>query len=404
VSALKGQAGQPSGARAAARFRTTLATVQIALSMALLVAAGLFTRSLANVSRVDLGARIDHVVQFRLLPHLNGYDTERTRAFYERLEDELLALPGTLGVTSATVALLSNSSSGNDVTVEGFPAGTDMNSRTNRIGPDYFKTLGMSLVAGREFTRADAAGAPLVAVVNEAFARKFNLAQGAVGKRIGLSDGKLDMEIVGLVRDTKYNDVKRETPPIFFTPYRQLPRLGALTLYVRSSLAPDVLLPQLPKLVARLDPTLPVVFLRTLPDQVGENVYVDRLVSTLSAAFAGLATLLAAIGLYGVLAYTVAQRTREIGLRMALGAAPGRVRSMVLRQVGAMTLVGGAAGLLAALWLGRLAESLLFQLKGSDPAVLSSSVVLLSLVALAAGLVPALRASRIHPMQALRYE
>jgi ABC-type antimicrobial peptide transport system permease subunit len=191
---------------------------------------------------------------------------------------------------------------------------------------------------------------------------------------------------------------------LFFLPYRQRTQLGLLHFYIRTSGEPEALLPLLPKLVARLDPKLPVVSLRTLPAQVRENVYVDRLVSVLSAAFACLATLLAAIGLYGVLAYTISQRTREIGLRMALGAAPLRVRLMVLRQVGAMTLVGGAVGLAAAVWLGRLAESLLYQLEGSDPSVLLGSAVLLTLVALAAGFVPALRASRIHPMQALRYE
>jgi len=406
VTALKGQAGQPSGARAAARFRTSLATTQIALSMALLVSAGLFTKSLSNVSRVDLGARIDHVVTFRLSPRLNAYSPERSRALYQRLEDELAALPGTTGVTASSVPLLASSSSGDDVSVQGFAAGpdTDVNSRRNRIGTGYFRTLGIPLLAGREFTDADSIGAPTVAVVNEAFARKFNLGRDAVGKRIGRRDGPLDTEIVGLVQDAKYNDVKREVPPLFFLPYRQDEGLGTLSLYVRTSLDPEALIAQVPGVVARIDPNLPIVRLRTMPQQVRDNVYIDRFISVLSAAFACLATLLAAIGLYGVLAYSVSQRTREIGLRMALGAAPGRVRVMVLRQVGLMTLVGGAVGLAAAVWLGRLAESLLYQLRGSDPPVLAGAVLLLALVALGAGSIPAYRASRLDPMRALRYE
>ncbi len=408
VSSLKGQAGQPSGARAAARFRTSLATAQIALSMALLVSAGLFTKSLMNVSRVDLGVKVDNVIMFGLSPELNGYTPTRTKQLFERLEEELAALPGVNGVTSALVPLLGGSNWGNDVAVEGFPAGpdTDTNSRFNEVGPEYFRTLGVPLIAGREFRRADGAGAPKVAIVNEAFAKKFNLGRDAVGRRIGNRGDKegLDTQIVGLVQNAKYSEVKREVPPLFFRPYRQDDRLGNITFYVRTSLDPEQFLPNVPKVVAKLDANLPVEDLRTMPQQIRQNVFLDRMISVLSAAFAGLATLLAAIGLYGVLAYTVSQRTREIGLRMALGAAPSRVRGMVLRQVGVMTIVGGVIGLTAAIWLGRLAQSLLFEMKGYDPVVLVSAAAALSVVALGAGFVPAHRASQVDPMQALRYE
>jgi ABC-type antimicrobial peptide transport system permease subunit len=177
-----------------------------------------------------------------------------------------------------------------------------------------------------------------------------------------------------------------------------------MSFYVRTSLEPAEFLLNIPKVVARLDPNLPVENLRTMPQQIRENVFLDRFISVLSAAFASLATLLAAIGLYGVLAYTVSQRTREIGLRMALGADPARVRAMVLRQVGIMTAVGGAIGLAAAVGLGRLAQSLLFEMQGHDPVVLASSAVALSLVALGAGFIPAHRASQVEPMTALHYE
>ncbi|HXI28222.1 MAG TPA: ABC transporter permease, partial [Vicinamibacterales bacterium] len=382
VSALKGQSGQGSGARAASRFRTTLATAQIALSMALLVAAGLFTKSLANVSRVNLGVNADNVIMFAVSPELNGYTFDRSRQFFERMEDELAALPGVTGVTMATVPLVSGNNWGNNVAVEGFDAGpdTDTNSRYNEIGPAYFSTLGIPLLAGREFTRADTFGAPKVAIVNEAFAKKFNLGRDVVGRHMSNDRGagrapKLDMEIVGLVKNAKYSSVKNEIPPQFFLPYRQDERLGFINAYVRTGADPTPFMSSIPKAIARLDANLPVQRLRTLPEQVRENVFLDRFITVLSTAFASLATLLAAIGLYGVLAYTVSQRTREIGLRMALGAAPGRVRGMVLRQVGLMTIVGGAVGLAAAIGLGQLAQSLLFQMKGWDPLVLTSAAV-----------------------------
>lgn len=410
ASALKGQSGQPSGARAAARFRTSLATMQIALSMSLLVAAGLFTKSLMNISRVDLGIKADNVITFTVSPTLNGYTPDRSRQFFDQLQDRLAALPGVTGVTNALVPLIAGNNWGNSVAVEGFPAGpdTDVDSRFNEIGPGYFRTLSVPLVSGREFTSADTFGAPKVAIVNEAFAKKFNLGRNAVGKHISQSPGpnsKLDIEIVGLAQNAKYSDVKRDTPPVFFVPSRQEEKVfGFTTFYVRTSTDPESFLANIPKVVSGIDPNLPVEDLRTLPEQVRENVFLDRMISVLSAAFAMLATLLAAIGLYGVLAYTVSQRTREIGLRMALGADASRVRSMILRQVAMMTVVGGAIGLSAAVGLGKLAQSLLFQLKGYDPVVLGTAAVALTLVALAAGFIPAHRASQVDPMRALRWE
>jgi putative ABC transport system permease protein len=407
IASLKNQAGQPSGSRSAARFRTTLATAQIALSMALLVAAGLFTRSLTNVMRVDLGLNAENVIIFGLSPGLSGYTPERTLPLFERIESDLAALPGARGVTAGRVPLLGGSNWGNRVKVEGFEAGpdTDTGSRFNEVGPGYVQTLGMTLLAGREFTAADGLKAPKVAIVNEEFAKKFNLGQNAVGKHMGANDTPdLDIEIVGLVKNAKYSDVKTEIPPLFFRPYKQNDKMADMHFYVRTATDPDQFLANIPKLIAAIDPNLPVEDLRTLPQQVRQNVFLDRFVSVLSTAFALLATILAAVGLYGVLAYTVTQRTREIGLRMALGAAPERVRGMVLRQVGIMTLIGGAIGLAAAVGIGRLAASLLYKLQGYDPGVLAVSAVALGIVALAAGFVPALRASQIDPMRALRYE
>ncbi len=406
VSTLKGQTGQPSGSRSAARFRTAVATAQIALSMTLLISAGLFIRSLYNVSRVDLGLDPTNLITFGISPQLNGYAPEQSRELFARLEEELAAIPGVSGVSTAMVALIDGSSWGTSVQVQGFENGPDIDSgsRYNEVGIDYYRTLKMPLIAGREFTAADSLGAPEVAIVNERFAEKFNLGSDVVGKRMATFGDELEVEIVGLAQNAKYNDVKSEVPPLFVIPYRQDDDLGFNNFYVRTSIAPEEILSLIQPTVARLDPNLPVEDLQTMEGQVRDNVVVDRVIGVLSSSFAVLATLLAAVGLYGVLAYTVSQRTREIGLRMALGAAPGRVRGTVLRQVGRMTIVGGTIGLFIGLGLGRLAQSMLFELEGSDPAVLAGTGILLAVVAMGAGFIPAHRASRVDPMHALRYE
>jgi predicted permease len=409
VTALREDAGQKGAARGASRFRTALATVQIALATALLVAAGLFVRSLINISRVELGVNTDNLVAFEITPELNGYAPARSRALFIRVEEELAALPGVTSVAASLVPLLAGSNWGNSVTVQGYPAGpdTDTDSNYNEVGPGYFRTVGIPLLAGREFTDADAAGAAKVTVVNEAFARKFNLGHDAVGKYISDTTGsnaKLDIQIVGLTKDAKYSEVKDATPPVFFRPYRQNERLGSISFYVKTAVDPRQLMPAIYGVMTKLDPNLPVVNLKTVDQQVRENVFLDRMITTMSAAFAALATILAAVGLYGVLAYTVAQRTREIGVRMALGADARQVRQMVLRQVAVITLIGGTIGLGAAVAIGRGAESMLFQLEGVDPLVFVSATVSLALVALAAGYLPARRAARIDPMVALRYE
>jgi predicted permease len=411
VSTLKNQAGQPSGAKGAARARLVLATSQIALAMTLLASSGFFVKSLLNVSRVDLGFKVDHVVTFGLSPDLNGYSFDRTRLFFQRLEDELRAAPGVTAVTVSNVPILAGTNRGRAVAVQGFKAGpdTDSSSRYNRVGPGYFSALGIPLIAGREFTDADTVNSAPVALVNQTFAKKFGLGNDAVGKLMGWAPGegyrsKLDTTIVGVVEDAKYSEVKQTVPPQFFVPYRQDKAPGGMHVYVRTSGDLSQAASAITAVVKRLDPSLPIEALETLPEQVRNNTFLDRMMTTLSAAFALLATLLAAIGLYGVLAYTVAQRTREIGLRMALGATPDRVRGLVLRQVAIMTLVGVLVGLVGALGVGKGAQSILFQMTGADPAVLALSAVALALVALCAGFIPAHRASRVDPMRALKYE
>ncbi len=410
ATTLKGQAGQPAGARSAARFRLALVTAQIALSTALLVSAGLFLRSLVNVSRVDLGLNVEQLVTFTISPERNGYTPERTLGLFARVEEELLALPGITAVTSSMVPVLNGSNWGTDVRVEGFEDGPDVNtnSRYNEVGPGYFRTMGVALLAGREFTETDTAGAPKVAIVNRAFAEKFGLEDRVIGTRMALSssdeEDTLDIEIVGLAPDIKYSEVKGAVPPLFFTPYRQDEELGFISFYLRTAGPPADILATIPPVISNLDPNLPLQELKTMPQQVRENIFIDRMLTTFSGAFAVLATVLAAIGLYGVLAYTVSQRLREFGLRMVLGANAGSVRRLVLRQVGTMVLVGCSIGLAAAIGLGSAARSQLFELDGHDPMVLIGATVLLALVALGSGLIPAHRAARVEPMRALRHE
>ena len=409
VSALRNNSGKLAGGQAARRFRTSLATAQIALAMALLMSAGLFLKSLWKISRVNPGIQVERLVTFSVSPKQNGYDSVRTRALFARIEEELAGLPGASAATSAMVPLIAGSNWNSAVKVEGFKS--DESNRAspsfNGVGAGHFRAIGVPLLAGREFTNADDIGRPKVAIVNETFAKKYGLGANPVGKRMAQGSADtipLDIEIVGLVRDTKYSSVKREIPPVFFVPHRQQSHVGDMFFYVRTSGEPTTMLRAVVALMQRIDPMLPVENLRTMPEEIKRNSSEDRMISTLSATFASLATLLAAIGLYGVLAFSVAQRTREIGVRMALGAHAAQVRGMVLREVGKMVLIGGVIGVAGALALSKAAQSMLFEMTGADPVVMSAAVLVLALVALAAGYVPAMRASRVDPMHALRYE
>ncbi len=407
ISSIRAGAGQIAGGRAATRFRSSLVTAQIALSMGLLIMSALFLKSLVNVSRVDLGVKVNDIATFLIVPERVGYDSTRSAVLFTRVAQELAAIPGVTGVTSGLVPLLSGDNWGNDAHVQGYPCGPDVDcgSRFNAVGPEYFKTLGVQLKAGREFTAADQRGAQRVAVVNMAFAKKFKLGDNAVGKFMGTeSDDTLDVQIVGLVPDVKYSDVKDSVPPVYYQPWRQNSGTGALYFYVETSLPPAEILGTLRATITRIDPALPVESLKTMPQQVRENIFLPRMISILSSAFALLATLLAGIGLYGVLSFSVQQRTRELGVRMALGADSANIRSLVLRQVGVMMLIGGTIGVAAALGLGRVAQSQLYQLEGHDPVALISAVLLLTVVAFSAALVPAQRAARVDPMLALRYD
>ena len=397
-----------SGSRTAARFRTSMAVTQLALATGLLAVAGLLVVSLVNTVRLDLGIRREGLIAFGLSPTLNGYTPDNTAQFFDRLDAELRAMPGVTSVTATTVPILSQSNWGNNVTVEGFEAGAGVNTNASaaRVGVDYFRTLGIPLLAGREFTDADIKGSPQVAVVNEAFARKFNLVDRVIGKRMALGAGTnrpLDIEIVGLVRDAKYDEVRDPAPPQFVMPYRQVDT-GGLTFYVRAGADMPAVLRAIPTVVRRLDANIPISNLRTMEDQIQYDTSGYRALTMTSSVFAGLAIVLAAIGLYAVLAFGIAQRLREIGIRIALGATPRDVRGLVLGQVGRIGIVGVVIGAALALGLGRLSQAMLFGVERTAPAIIAGAVVLALGVAFAAAVVPARRATLVQPVEVLKAE
>jgi putative ABC transport system permease protein len=408
VTTLKANAAQPAGARAAARFRVTLATAQIALSLMLLVSAGLCAKSLFNVNRADLGLDTEKLVVFGVAPATGGQSVVRTRQILDAIENELANFPGVAGVTTTRERLISGDLSVSNFRLQGvtYAPEDDGSANYNYVGTNYLRTLGIKLVAGREFLPSDTFGTPKVAIVNEAFLQRGRLGRDVIGKRLqrrGRSDG-FDIEIVGIVANSAYDEVKVRPAPLVLMPYRQDPDLAGANFYVRTRAVEEDLLAAIPQLVHGVDPMLPVARLRTMTAQIHENVSLDRFVTSMSAAFATLATLLAALGLYGVITYAVTQRTKEFGLRMALGAGAGNVRRLVLRQVGLMTAAGAAIGLASAFALGRAAESLLFQMNARDPYVFGAASIVLAGVAFLAGFIPAQRAARVDPMTALRYE
>ncbi len=405
---LRGQGrGVASPAREALRFRSGLVTAQVALTLVLLVTAGMFAESLRNLGRVNLGLKVDHVISFALSPGLTGYDSARTQALARRLTDDLRALPGARSATAAQIGTLTGNDSGGGVKTDGTELSRDLSyARRNRIGPDYFVTLGIPLRLGRSIQWTDDARAPKVAVVNETFANRF-FPRGAIGGRFRFGGGpndRPDIEIVGVVADSIGSSVDEKPVPYAFMSYMQYPDLSRLTFYVRTEQAPETLGSAVREAVKRIDPQLPVDDVKTLSAVLDESLTTERITMLLSASFAILATLLAAIGIYGVLAFAVAQRRQEIGVRMALGADPGRVRRMILGEVGRFLLIGGLVGVPAAYALARVVQSILFGVGAANWRVFLAGVAVLAAVALLAGYLPARRASRVDPLDALRSE
>jgi len=405
---LREQGSGVSGGLSGVRFRKALVVSQIVLTTALLVGAGLFARSLNNLARLDLGLRADHVIAFSVAPELNGYSPQRTIAFFDDLRQGVAALPGVRSVSAAAIPILADSSDGANVTIEGYQAqeNEEMDVRRNRIGPDYFTTMGIPLLGGREFTAADTAGSPKVAIINETMARRYFANRNPIGSHFvfGSGHGRPDIEIVGVVKDSKHATAREEKRPFAYLPYAQEENLGRITFYARTDQDVAAIAPSLRREVARRDDNLPIYDLKTLSQQADESLFADRFLTFLSICFGSLAAALAAVGLYGVMAYTVTRRIREIGIRIALGATQARVAWLVLREVALLALVGLLAGAPLAFALGRAAESLLFGVRAGDPPVFAAACLLLALVALLGGYLPARRAAKVDPMVALRRE
>jgi predicted permease len=340
---------------------------------------------------------------------LNGYSPQRTIAYFDGLRQSIAAIPGIRSVSAAEIPILTDSNSSSNGTVDGYQAQEkeDMQILYNHIGPDYFATMSIPLLTGREFADSDAANSPKVAIINESMARRFFAGRNPIGGHFAFGSGnkvRPDIEIVGVVKDSKHTNAREQIRPFAYLPYAQKPTIGRITFYVRTEQEIASITPSLRREVQQRDANLPINELKTLHQQVNESLFADRFMTFLSVCFGLLAAVLAAIGLYGVMAYTVTRRIREIGIRIALGATSGRVAWLILREVGLLTLVGLLIGAPLAYALGRSAESLLFGVKASDPLVFAAAILLLGGVALLGGYLPARRAAKVDPMIALRWE
>jgi predicted permease len=402
---LKDTVGGIAGSGGSLFLRKGLVAAQVALSFLLLFGAGLFVRSLQNLQTTETGVQMDNLVTFRLSPALSGYDNPRTVNLYNELLDRLRSTPGIVSASHVAVSILAGNEWDSTTSVEGHQAkdGEDMQAYMNALSPGYFETMGIKLLDGRDFRRSDIVEDPKIAIVNRKFARHFFGDTPAVGKRLGRGMGpetKLDVEIVGVVEDSLYEGpregVRRQ---VFWPGYG-----GSATFYVRTTEASASAFNVIRNEVKRLDAGMPVYDVKTVQGQLDETLLTDRLIAALSAGFGLLATLLASIGLYGVMAFVVARRKKEIGLRLALGAERSGVLWIVMREVLILLSLGLAIGVPAAIGLGRYVSSQLYGVQPNDPWMAIGTVVLLTVVSAAAGLIPATRASRIDPILALRYE
>jgi predicted permease len=409
IAAIKDQSAGAGTGAGHVRLRKGLVVAQIAVTAVLLISAGLFTQSLRRLKQIDLGLSVDNLLAFSIEPELNGYTPEKTAALLDRVRHDLAALPGVTAVSAAEIGVLTDSTDSSNATIEGYTSAPDerIGLMKNWVGPGHFATLGIPLLAGRDVSDSDVASGPKVAVINETMARTYFPGRDPIGMHFAFGAGngvKPDIEIVGVVKNSKHTTVRQEDRPFVCMPYTQRSTLGQATFYLRSTLPPDTLAPAARDAVRRIDAALPVFGVKTLARQVDESLYGERLLMMLSICFGVLAALLASIGLYGMMAYTVARRTSEIGLRMALGATARHVRAMVLREAMTMAAAGLLIGLPAAFVAGRLARSLLFGVEPGDPQLAALAGLLLIGVMLLAAYLPARRATRIDPMTALRSE
>jgi predicted permease len=403
---LKVTVGSITGGSGSLLLRKGLVTAQVVLSFLLLFGAGLFVRSLQNLQKTDTGVALDNLVAFELSPALSDYDTPRAMALYQQLQERLRSSPGVKSAAFAAVPILAGNEWDSSTSVEGHrPAdGEDMQAFMNALSPGYFETMQIPILEGRDFKIGDAKENSKVAIVNRRFAEHFFKGGSAIGKHLGRGTGpktKLDVEIIGVVADSLYEGPREGVRRQVFVPNWGK---NSAVFYVRTRNASASAYGLVRNEVKQLDAAMPVYGLKTLESQLDETLLTDRLIALLSAGFGMLATLLASIGLYGVMAFAVARRRKELGIRLALGAQPALVIWLVMKEVLLLLSIGLAVGLPAALGLGRYVSSQLYRIEGHDPGVAVATMVLLGIVSAAAGLIPAHRASRIDPILALRHE
>jgi predicted permease len=412
-SALKESSRTATGARS--RLSRALLVAQVALALALLVGAGLFLRTLWNLQRVDVGFDTANLMMFRVNPELNHYDNARSLGLYDEMLRRIAAVPGVRQVSLSQPALLSGAVSGTDIFIERHtyttggsfdsPLPTGNNMHQVRVSPGFFQTFGIPLVAGRALSDLDGEHAPRVVVINETAARKyFAPGENPIGMRFGNAiEKRTDIEIVGIVRDVKYNSLRDAAPPTMYVPLAQRCCPG-VTFEVRTAADPATLVPSIRETVRAIDPNLPLANITTQAEQVERRLAQEKLLARAYLLFGLLALALAAIGLFGVMSYSVARRTNEIGVRMALGAGRADVVGLVMRESMTMVAAGVAVGVAGALAAGRFVAALLFGLTATDPATLLAATAVMVIVSAVAGYLPARRAARVDPMVALRYE
>jgi predicted permease len=409
--ALKSGGGAVAGEHA--RVRKSLVIAQVALSFVLLITGGLFVRSVRNLLSVDPGFRTERVLSFMFDLSRSGYDPERARAFVKTYAERLSQIPGVSAVAYSFQPLLEGGGWGMNLTVEGYrgKSGESAGAVTNAVSPGFFKVMGIRLLAGREFTERDDQPLPKgwpyrVGVVNETFAKKYFGNANPIGRHVGLDDfvgTPMPIEIVGLIQDTHAWAIREEQRPQIFFPYLQA-SIENVSTYVRTEGNPTDLLPRVRSEIATLDPQLAVYNVSTLQARAERSVASERLIASLSATLATMATLLSIVGLYGVMAYTVTRRTREIGIRIALGARSSQIARAVLREAAALVVLGLGLGFVAAWWLGRYIQSQLYDVSAADAGTFTIAAFGLTAVAAIAALIPARRAARVAPMHALRQD
>ena len=406
VGALKQQSATASGSPL--RFRRISVGAQIAVSLLLLIGAGLFIRTLRNLQSVDVGFTSDHVVSLDVNARLAGYSAEQMQPLNQRILDTFSALPGVRAVAGTDDPDLANSDQTGSIVLQGVKLGEDDNDVEEPwVSPAYFSTMEIPVLAGRVFTDSDSLGKAKVTLLNETAAKKFyGNAQNAVGRLMafGSAENKFDVEIIGVVGDTKHHAVRDPARPTAFRAMRQNPQLNGITYLVRTWQIPKDAEAGIRSAMQQLDSKLAISNLQTEDEQIANSLSNERLIAMLATSFGLIAVLLAAIGLYGVLAYSTAQRTREIGIRMAMGAQRSSVVKLVLQDVLWICGASIVASLPIALLLGRLLQSQLYGIRSSDPLTLVGGTLLIAAVALLAAMLPARRAASVEPMQALRTE